>query len=287
MSGHYPPVIIIGMHRSGTSMVTRLLEQLGWFCGQKKDDNHEARLFGFLNNWLFTQSGASWDHPEPVYHLLQNEEIRQASVGYIQKIMQTRHAISYLGWQHYLRYRQPGGLEMPWGWKDPRNTFTLPLWLDLFPEAKVIHIFRHGVDVAQSLKVRHHKLLQRHLAQERARSAGYYWLHRKRRLGFTNTVRCRQLDEGFRLWQTYLEEANAHTRRLGSQAITIKYEDFLADPASFLHLLADFCELGATQAQISSLTENIDTGRAYAYRQDAALLAFAQTVQDQLTAVGY
>ena len=29
-------------------------------------------------------------------------------------------------------------IPFPWGWKDPRNSITLPLWLRLYPEAKII-----------------------------------------------------------------------------------------------------------------------------------------------------
>ena len=46
------------------------------------------------------------------------------------------------------------------GWKDPRNTFTLDLWLKLFPNAKIINIMRHPLDVSQSLLVRQNKLLE-------------------------------------------------------------------------------------------------------------------------------
>ncbi|MCS5697200.1 sulfotransferase [Desulfofundulus thermocisternus] len=31
-----PPIIIIGMHRSGTNMLTRMLEELGLFVGERK-----------------------------------------------------------------------------------------------------------------------------------------------------------------------------------------------------------------------------------------------------------
>jgi hypothetical protein len=39
------PVIILGMHRSGTTMVTKLLEEVGLFVGDRLDENHEAVLF--------------------------------------------------------------------------------------------------------------------------------------------------------------------------------------------------------------------------------------------------
>ncbi len=41
-----------------------------------------------------------------------------------------------------------------WGWKDPRNTFTLPMWLKVFPNAKVIHVLRDKESVARSLMKR-------------------------------------------------------------------------------------------------------------------------------------
>ena len=59
----------------------------------------------------------------------------------------------FLGWKRYLAYRSLERFDQPWGWKDPRNVFTLPLWLRVFPEAKIIYIVRNGVDVAASLLV--------------------------------------------------------------------------------------------------------------------------------------
>jgi hypothetical protein len=41
----HPPVIIIGMSRSGTTMLVEMLEQLGLFVGRKKTRNNEAVFF--------------------------------------------------------------------------------------------------------------------------------------------------------------------------------------------------------------------------------------------------
>ncbi len=40
------------------------------------------------------------------------------------------------------RYKRTNGLKA-WGWKDPRNTFTLPMWLSIFPKARVLHVLRN------------------------------------------------------------------------------------------------------------------------------------------------
>jgi hypothetical protein len=72
----HPPIVIIGMHRSGTSMVTRMLESLGLFVGARKDSNCEARFFQRINRWLLDQTGSSWDNPQPIHYLLNNREVR-------------------------------------------------------------------------------------------------------------------------------------------------------------------------------------------------------------------
>jgi len=48
----HSPIIIIGMSRSGTSMLTRMLDELGLFVGKKLTKNHEALFFRKINDWL-------------------------------------------------------------------------------------------------------------------------------------------------------------------------------------------------------------------------------------------
>ena len=280
-----PPIIIIGMHRSGTSMITRMLEELGLFVGMKKQKNHEAVFFRKLNDWLLSQSGGRWDHPEPIKYLLTNTEVRALSVDYIRHLMKGPRIIIYLGWGKYMRYRTPENLDIPWGWKDPRNTFTLPLWIDLFPEAKIIHIYRNGVDVANSLKVRAEKKL--------ARSKSIYakikplsWLLPKLK-GFTDTLNCASLEGGFSLWEKYLREARAHVRNLQDRAMELKYEDVLAEPHGALNTLARFCDLPITDAVAANLAAKVKKSRAYAYKDTPELQAFADQMAERLRVQSY
>lgn len=288
------PIIIIGMHRSGTSMISRILEELGLFMGKKKDKNHEAWFFKKLNDWLLTQSGGAWDHPEPIQRLLSNTEVRELVVDYIDYIMRTPHIVSYLGWANYLRYRDLAKLDIPWGWKDPRNTFTLPIWLDLFPDAKVIHIYRHGVDVANSLRVRQPSQLQQFLPRakslhKRRKRLHLYLLHPKHG-GFVGDFHLRHafpLEEGFALWETYCKQARTYVRQLGNRAMEIKYEEFLVEPSRILESLIDFCGLATTDAVITGVTRKVEKDRAYAYRNEPELQLFANQVSDQLKMWGY
>lgn len=54
----FDPVIIIGMHRSGTSMISRMIEALGLFQGKEKDPNNEAFFFSISTNGCFVRAAA-------------------------------------------------------------------------------------------------------------------------------------------------------------------------------------------------------------------------------------
>ncbi|MDA7666577.1 sulfotransferase [bacterium] len=279
------PVIIIGMHRSGTTMITSLLEKLGLFLGKEVEINHEARFFLSLNRWLLRQSAATWDHPEGIVDLLNNAEIRTLAVNYLGAMLGKPCVINYLGWQKFIRYGGAANLDVPWGWKDPRNTYTLPVWLDLFPRAKVIHVYRNGVDVANSLQVRGVNDLRQ--SKERYnRKKLFYWL-RPKKGGFTSSISCLDLRNGFTLWERYFRESQRHVKALGDRAIEIKYEDFLRSPGDNLVKLCGFSGLRADEQLIKTLCREVNCDRAYAFRKDKELQGFHSTVEDRLRALGY
>ena len=53
------PIIVVGMHRSGTTLAVEMLEGLGVYVGRKGGSNLEARLFKRVNKWLFAQVNAT------------------------------------------------------------------------------------------------------------------------------------------------------------------------------------------------------------------------------------
>jgi hypothetical protein len=280
-----PPVIIIGMHRSGTSMIANMLDELGLFSGTRKDRNHEAMFFQELNDWIFRQCGSAWDHPASIQYLIGNREVRAMVENYTRYSLRTPRSIGYLGWKMYARHLNISHLDIPWGWKDPRNTYTLPIWLDLFPGARVIHIYRHGVDVANSLKVRQDRVLAHEKAIYQKRRLFYFLI--PKRSPFTHSVRCSSLEGGFSLWEEYLREARKHLSELGERALEIKYEDFILNPQDSLKTLAAFCCLPHDNATVEALAGTVLKGRVYAYRTNPELKAFADTVAARLRGNGY
>ena len=278
------PIIIIGMHRSGTTMVTRLLERLGLDVGYRLDPNHEPWLFLRLNDWLLEQCGGRWDNPLPLRLLLENDQARALAVEHLRLVADSPRTLSFLGPLGYLRHRSLFAMQGAWGWKDPRNTFTLPLWLELFPEARVIHVTRHGVDVAASLRHRQRKGLER-AAPAGARRLLYRFI--PKRAGIVDTLRCADLEGGLTLWEEYCVEGRRRVEGLGERAVEVQYEAVLTDPRTQMARLADFCGLKAGEETLRRAVADVNPERAFAYRRDPELSAFAAAHAERLSRLGY
>lgn len=130
------------MHRSGTSLVAKLLEKAGIFMGVLKDHNYEALHFLSLNQQTLWKAGGDWTDPVVPQELYWC--YLPADVLYKEhfKVNSTLQKLS-------LQFAPKA-----WGWKDPRNTFTLPMWLTLFPEAKILKVERNTAAVLKSLQTR-------------------------------------------------------------------------------------------------------------------------------------
>ena len=139
------PVCIAGMHRSGTSMVAKLLHESGLYLGPESDlippgpGNPEGfwenRRFVHVNSRILKVLRGAWDYPPPVPEDWSGEPLASLRVK----------AESVLA--------DFAGRE-PWGWKDPRNCLTLPFWLPMLDSAKVVVVVRNPLETAESLRKR-------------------------------------------------------------------------------------------------------------------------------------
>ncbi|WP_018142148.1 MULTISPECIES: sulfotransferase [unclassified Thioalkalivibrio] len=283
-----PPVIIIGMHRSGTSLLTRVLQQAGFFMGTGASRNEEAAFTNAVNAWLFREASATWDRPESVDWLLADEALRPWLLDYMRDMIEGPASLRFLGIRRGLRGWGLAKQSTPWGWKDPRNTFTLPLWLELFPDARVLHIVRHGADVAASLRSRRSEVFD----QRRARYRKYRPAHRldpfaPRRRGFAPQVRCGTLEGGLELWAQYVARARQHVRALDERALEISYESLLAAPKDTLDQALQFCDCPLDTERLAMTAATFRPDRAHAWHRDPELRAFAERHHKTLQAQGY
>jgi len=297
------PIIIVGMHRSGTSMLSRILESLGLFIGYEKDKNNEAIFFQNLNIKILNSAYGDWERAGFLYEKLSESSFRKKWVKELSEKLNSEECKTFLGERLWKKYRSPLRFDKPWGWKDPRNTFTLPLWLEIFPNAKIIHIYRHGVDVANSLIVRFEKRKRKAKKKKIKRVLNlpfrfFRYLVRNKKLPPKESVRFfylrnlkasreSNLWDTFSLWEEYVDEAFTHVEKLKDNAINLKYEDFLEKPVQSIKKLVQFCNLKTTERDIIEVTSTIDKSRKYAYRNNPSLLEFESKVKNRLKKFNY
>lgn len=237
-----PPIIVIGMHRSGTTLLSRLLRksgvQMGWLKG---NDTDESLFFQNINKSLFRIAHSYWDEPKAFKYALQNDRFKSAAVNAVSSFLKTSSSFFYFG---KLRKKEKGFSTIPfrWGWKDPRNTYSLPIWLSLFPNAKVIFIYRNGLDVANSLYTRNEKLLKNSAV----------------------SVGCLTLEGAFKIWEEYNTECLESVSKLHATNIhTIKYEDLIQNPVELISQIHNFLEIKLSEKNIQEIASGVRKDRAY------------------------
>lgn len=127
-------IVILGMHRSGTSALAGSLEEAGLELGRVVEAAPHNRK-GNRENWailhmqedLLERSGGSWKDPPPA--------VQWAS---LHRAIRDEFVAGFHG----------SGI---WGFKDPRTLFTLDGWREVLPSAELVGIFRHPLLVAGSL----------------------------------------------------------------------------------------------------------------------------------------
>jgi hypothetical protein len=206
------PIIVIGMHRSGTSIVTRLLERGGMYSGGSwLDENHESIYFSRANRAMcgegpYLVHDFGWTAPK-------SDEFIAARRGYAERAARNVSAF----------FAERSGQRV-WGWKDPRNALTLPVWLSIYPNAKVLHVVRDGRAVALSLAERDDL----------------------------------DLAFGLSLWAHYATRAEAAMNELPeTQRLSVRFEDLAAAPINALVKIYAFAGLepGEPVEQISRMVK--------------------------------
>lgn len=183
-------ICILGMHRSGTSTITRSLNLLGVYLGKDKDiiPPYPENPEGFWERW-------------DIYHL------QEALLAALKRSWDTAMPFPD-GWQTAAEL-QPFKSELAglikenfadvalWGWKDPRSMLLFDIWKDVLADLNtglsVVFAVRNPLDVARSLEKRN---------------------------GFT-------LDKGFGIWFNY--NISALRTIVGIRTVFISYDRFLAN----------------------------------------------------------
>jgi len=207
-------ICIAGAHRSGTSMLTKLLNACGLYLGTENElmppqaDNPDGfwEHLGFvaLNDELLHELGGSWDLPP------------RADESFTSSRLDPLHLKARLLIERFNSTRV-------WGWKDPRNSLTLPFWQQLLPKLKTLIMVRNPLEVAHSMRKRN--------------GSSYSF--------------------GLRLWEIYnrrlIEAVN------GKQRLVTHYDLFFQEPEFELRRITDF--IGLPDVQVASAAALVTTRR--------------------------
>jgi GT2 family glycosyltransferase len=199
-------------------MVTRLLHGCGLYLGPKdalmppQADNPDGfwEHLGFVavNDELLNALGGAWDLPPRSNENLSDEQLHPLR-------MKARLLIESFDSAKI------------WGWKDPRNSLTLPFWEDLLPALKTLIIVRNPLEVAYSMGKRN---------------------------GTSHAF-------GLRLWEIYnrrlIEAAGNHDR------LFTHYDLFFDNAEEELQRIANF--VGLPDAKIRTAAELVATKRRHTH----------------------
>lgn len=263
------PIILVGMHRSGTSLTALMLGMLGAYIGPEceallaeappegppvariRDGYAESSDFRVVNDAALAAGGSDWCSPERF--LEQRDQVVFAQARHRQMAAATAGSLR----QGFLRAlpKQPVSA---WGWKDPRNSLTLPLWLALFPGARVLHVRRDPEAAARSLHRRSRLWQENPPATEEIPSRLTRLIRDPLSLarGVTRRLfptpppvsrdRCVDLDYARELCQEY-ERQCLQARDGGGAMLEVSYEETLSDPLAVSRRLAEFALLDASE----------------------------------------
>ncbi|OFC70430.1 sulfotransferase family protein [Alteromonas confluentis] len=194
-------IIVIGMHRSGTSAISGLLAELGVFMGSslfapQKGVNekgfYENSLVVEMNERLFDEKCWSWDDPLAHAFADNNDSAIQKALPHAADMLKTDY-----------------GNKPLWGMKDPRTTLLMPFWKQVFNKLNVkttyVLMVRPPVEVCGSLTKRNGFSLDKSLM---------LWLNHT----FTGYFCCDEQERCIVTYPDLLEQPKAMARRIAECA---------------------------------------------------------------------
>lgn len=244
------PVLVLGPHRSGTSLTARVLAALGVHLGARVDQNAESTFMQRLNRRLVDEIGAHWSTPCVATKLLRAidaEQLIRMSEQVAQFMQGPLFHAEYWG----LRRSAP-----VWGWKDPRNVLLLPIYDRIFPDAKLVILRRHPLESAASLNIREDRR-----EDGFARSGDAHRLYRldsmRRLMTARPLVRPAWRASSRRgSFEICLEYAELHAKLTNVRdAVVIDYDDLLARPTHVVDELTDSLAIPAGVPQRAMASE--------------------------------
>ena len=147
MSEKKEVVVVLGMHRSGTSAIANAISEMGYYLGEDllvKDKNNEKGYFEntdivLLNSMICASNGENWDCVTGINYNFDNMKSAffDKALNIMKELLENNDSIAI---------------------KDPRICKTLPVWQEVFRfldmDVKYVYVYRNPMSAAGSLNKR-------------------------------------------------------------------------------------------------------------------------------------
>lgn len=131
-------LIIVGMHRSGTSLTASILQECGLDIGKELMPDGKGNVKGHFENMDFYR-----------FHMDLLIKHGEHPDGWVKRKINVKKKFLAQGRKVIERNKSA-----QWGWKDPRTTLFLEYWSELLPDAKYLFVYRKPWEVVSSMNRR-------------------------------------------------------------------------------------------------------------------------------------
>ncbi len=265
-------MIIAGMHRSGTSLVTQWLSR----CGLNVGDT-------LLGKGIGNEDGHYEDLEFYSFHvnLLRSRNLPDSGFlesKFLGMTLPERSAISKLIDQKTMLHNE-------WGWKDPRTCLFLPDYHRLLPEAVYLVVYRTFQQTVGSLLVRTQKVIESKIDKDTKR--GFFsrlWHKRTKRREMEDL--CKQYASPFlKVWILYNQSILSFMETIAEEKhIVLSYTSLIESDENVFDHLTNTWQFSLTHTPFLSvykpalISKEIDINRYV----DKSLLEEAMEIEARL-----
>jgi hypothetical protein len=216
-----PPVIITGMHRSGTSLTAAFLTDLGIHLGDRLLPSNRTNRLGFFEDIEFVEL-----HGRMLEAATSEGDGGHRDWGWTEsESLDPGRFSEYTPAQELVSARS--GFSGVWGWKDPRTTLLLDFWDEMLGgDAIYVLLYRFPWEVADSMQ----------------------------RLGAG--VFMENPEYAFRIWSFYNRRLLDFYHRHSDRAILVSSNALQRDPGAFVDLLRNKLRLAGGEAAFDSVWQH-------------------------------
>lgn len=214
------PLVVAGMHRSGTSLVASLAAAAGVDMGERLLRADPANPLGYFEDVSFLSL-----HQRMLADATPMDDGGHRDWGWTESERLDRQRFSLYREEAQTLVEVHRSTGRRWGWKDPRTTLALDFWDGLVEDARFLFVYRYPWDVADSMQ----------------------------RLGAE--VFLRNPEYAYRIWVFYNRHLLGFLRRHRERSLLVSVNALMRRPERFRALLAKQLGLELAEERLRQIVE--------------------------------